>query len=98
MKFPYGVSDFRQVIGKGYYFVDRSDPAGLRAAGEGGGIEQSVGPGRPGGWGWPCVSRERGISGIREAIAIPSVDFRRRDWLSCIRTASLFMCPVVSDL
>ena len=49
MKFPYGVSDFRQVIGEGYYFVDRSDPAGLRAAGEGGGIEQSVGPGRPGG-------------------------------------------------
>ena len=25
MKFPYGISDFRQVIGKGYYFVDRSD-------------------------------------------------------------------------
>ena len=25
MKFPYGISDFRQVIGEGYYFVDRSD-------------------------------------------------------------------------
>ena len=25
MKFPYGISDFRQVIGKGYCFVDRSD-------------------------------------------------------------------------
>jgi len=24
MKFPYGISDFRQVIGEGYYFVDRS--------------------------------------------------------------------------
>ena len=25
MKFPYGISDFRQVIGEGYYFVDRSE-------------------------------------------------------------------------
>jgi hypothetical protein len=25
MKVPYGISDFRQVIGEGYYFVDRSD-------------------------------------------------------------------------
>ena len=25
MKFPYGISDLRQVIGKGYYFVDRSE-------------------------------------------------------------------------
>ena len=25
IKFPYGISDFRQVIGEGYYFVDRSD-------------------------------------------------------------------------
>ena len=25
MKFPYGISDFRQVIGEGYYFVDRSN-------------------------------------------------------------------------
>ena len=25
MKFPYGISDFRQVIGEGYYFVNRSD-------------------------------------------------------------------------